>query len=142
MSENSAIQINWKTKKDGMLINIRANDPVELDMLIATVTERLATLVDLENTTESMARSNAVTQNIATQLGGVVIEQTPAPAYAGTPTAPAPAYTPAVQKPQCTCGAGDMRFVPAGINKAGKPYRAFYACPRPQGQACNNKVNA
>jgi hypothetical protein len=36
-----------------------------------------------------------------------------------------------------------MRHVPAGIAKAtGRPYKAFYACPKPQGQACQNKVPA
>jgi hypothetical protein len=34
-----------------------------------------------------------------------------------------------------------MRFVAAGISKStGKPYRAFYACPKPQGQACSHKA--
>jgi hypothetical protein len=48
---------------------------------------------------------------------------------------------PAAGAPECTCGAGAMRFVPAGIAKStGRPYKAFYACPKPQGQACQNKV--
>jgi hypothetical protein len=45
--------------------------------------------------------------------------------------------------PECTCGGGPMRHVPAGIAKStGRPYKAFYACPKPQGQACQNKVPA
>ncbi len=51
MSENTPIQINFKTKKDGMLINLRANDGAELDNLLNQITERLAALIDLEKTT-------------------------------------------------------------------------------------------
>lgn len=143
-NENTALQINFKTKKDGMLINLRADNAAQLDELIDIVSQRLAALIDLEHSFESAAHSAGVTQNIATQLGGQVISQ-------GTvQTAPhvapaAPAYTPAspVAVPNCTCGAGAMRLVKAGISKTtGKPYRAFYACPQPQGQACNNRVNA
>jgi len=137
-NENTALQINFKTKKDGMLINLRADNAAQLDELIDVVSQRLAALIDLEHSFESAAHSAGVTQNIATQLGGTVI--------ATTPVAPAaPAYTPAspVAVPNCTCGAGAMRLVKAGISKTtGKPYRAFYACPQPQGQACNNRVNA
>ncbi len=39
MSENTPIQINFKTKKDGMLINLRANDGAELDNLLNQITE-------------------------------------------------------------------------------------------------------
>jgi len=55
MSENSPIQINFKTKKDGMLINLRATDGAELDLLLDQLTQRLAALVDLEKTVEGMA---------------------------------------------------------------------------------------
>ena len=55
MSTEAAIQINFKTKKDGMLINLRANDALELDTLLDGVTQRLAALVDLEKTVEAMA---------------------------------------------------------------------------------------
>jgi hypothetical protein len=55
MSDNSPIQINFKTKKDGMLINLRAQDGAELDLLLDQLTQRLAALVDLEKTVEGMA---------------------------------------------------------------------------------------
>lgn len=126
MSENTPIQINFKTKKDGMLINLRANDGAELDLLLNQITERLAALVDLEKTVESMAVvKNAFPQS---QVVG----------SPSTPTTAAPAGA-----PDCACGGGNMRFVPAGIAKStGRPYKAFYACPKPQGQACQNKVPA
>lgn len=136
MSTEAAIQINFKTKKDGMLINLRANDAIELDGLLDAITQRMAALIDLEQTVEGMATPNMAqaTANIAAQFPGSQIVA-PAP-VAGYKPAPAGA-------PDCSCGGGPMRHVPAGIAKAtGRPYKAFYACPKPQGQACNNKVPA
>ena len=124
----AAIQINFKTKRDGMLINLRANDAIELDGLLDALSQRLATLLDLESTVEAMA-TPAPAQVIANAFPGA----TPVAGYkpAGAPT------------PECTCGGGTMRLVPAGIAKAtGRPYKGFYACPKPQGQACQNKVSA
>lgn len=132
----AAIQINFKTKRDGMLINLRANDAIELDGLLDALSQRLATLIDLESTVESMAQPSApaVPPAIAAAFPGAqVVGQAPVAGYkpAGGP------------QPQCTCGAGPMRLVPAGIAKAtGRPYKGFYACPQPQGQACQNKVPA
>ena len=128
MSENSPIQINFKTKKDGMLINLRAADGAELDLLLDQLTQRLAALVDLEKTVEGMAVvKDAFPNSVPVQ---------------GTTVAPMPTQqAPAAGKPQCSCGGGEMRFVPAGIAKStGRPYKAFYACPKPQGQACQYKV--
>lgn len=132
----AAIQINFKTKKDGMLINLRANDAIELDGLLDALTERLAALIDLEQTVEGMATpvaSSPAATIAAAFPGAQVVSQAPVAGYkpAGGP------------QPQCTCGAGPMRLVPAGIAKAtGRPYKGFYACPQPQGQACQNKVPA
>lgn len=130
MSENSPIQINFKTKKDGMLINLRATDGAELDLLLDQLTHRLAALVDLEKTVEGMAVvKDAFPQSVQVQ---------------GTTAVPTPTQAaPANGAPQCACGAGPMRFVAAGIAKStGRPYKAFYACPKPQGQSCPNKVPA
>jgi hypothetical protein len=146
-NENAAIQINFKTKKDGMLINLRASDVAELDLLIDGLTQRLATLIDLETTTESMATVKTVFP------GAEVINQgaAPMPAHAqpaqyAQPATQGYAPAPTTAAPSCTggaCGGAPMRLVKAGISKStGKPYRAFYTCPLPQGQACNNRVNA
>jgi len=133
----AAIQINFKTKRDGMLINLRANDAIELDGLLDALSQRLATLIDLETTVESMAQPSAPTSPAATIAAAFpnaqVVSQPPVAGYK-----PAGAGA-----PQCTCGAGPMRLVPAGIAKStGRPYKGFYACPQPQGQACQNKVPA
>jgi hypothetical protein len=135
MSMNeAAIQINFKTKKDGMLINLRANDAIELDGLLDSLTQRLAALIDLEQTVETMA-TPVQSQSVAAMaaITQAFPNATPVQGYkpAGAPT------------PECTCGGGTMRLVPAGIAKAtGRPYKGFYACPKPQGQACQNKVSA
>jgi hypothetical protein len=145
-NQNAAIQINFKTKRDGMLINLYATDALELDTLLDAVSQRIAALVDLETTVEAMA-------TVKTSFPGAeVINQgaAPMPAHAQpaqqfqqpAPTAqgyaPAPAAT-----PMCTCGGGPMRLVKAGISKStGKPYRAFFSCPQPQGSQCNNRQNA
>lgn len=133
--ENAPIQINWKTKKDGMLINLRAASGAELDLLIDELSQRLAALIDLEATTESMARATGATNTVQDSFPGAqVVNQ-------GAVQRPAPTPSVAGQAPECACGGGPMRFVAAGISKStGKPYRAFYACPKPQGQACSHKA--
>lgn len=149
-NQNASIQINFKTKKDGMLINLYATDALELDTLLDVVSQRIAALVDLETTVEAMA-------TVKTSFPGAeVINQgaAPMPAHAqpaqqyqqpapAAPTAQGYAPAPTGVAPSCTCGAGPMRLVKAGISKStGKPYRAFYSCPQPQGMQCNNRQNA
>ena len=130
-NETSPIQINWKTKKDGMLINIRANDEVELDTLMNVITQRLATLIDLEKTTESMS-APAVPAAVANAFPNAQVVSSPA----GYKPAPAGA-------PECSCGGGAMTYIAAGISKStGRPYKAFYRCPKPQASQCQNKVSA
>jgi len=136
-NENAPIQINFKTKKDGMLINLRASDGAELDLLLDQVSQRLAALIDLETTAESMARTAGATNTIQEVFPGAQVVNQGA---VQRPAPQAPAAAPGTI-PNCACGAGPMRFVAAGISKStGKPYRAFYACPQPQGQACNHKA--
>jgi hypothetical protein len=141
-TENTPIQINWKTKKDGMLINLRASSGPELDLLIDELSQRLAALVDLEATTESMARAAGATNTVQDSFPGAQVVNQGA-VQRPAPQAAAPAAAPGTV-PTCTggaCGGAPMRFVAAGISKStGKPYRAFYACPLPQGQACSHKA--
>ena len=99
-NQNAAIQINFKTKKDGMLINLYAADALELDTLLDTVSQRIAALVDLETTVESMATVKTVFP------GAEVINQgaAPMPAHAQPAQQAQPAaqgYAPApAAKPQ------------------------------------------
>jgi hypothetical protein len=143
MSQDSPIQINFKTKKDGMLINLRATNGEELDTLIDAVTQRLATLVDLERTVEHMAVSPVATIQKVFPGAEVVETQTvpdwnhPAPVAQTPPPAPA-GYAPPAPAGQKLCEHGEaMKLVPAGVSKAGKPYKAFYSCARPMNERCN-----
>jgi hypothetical protein len=146
-NQNAAIQINFKTKKDGMLINLYATDALELDTLLDVVSQRIAALIDLETTVENMATIKTSFPGAEVISQGVAPAQTyaqPAQQYQQpAPTAQGYAPAPTGAAPACTCGAGPMRLVKAGISKSnGKPYRAFYSCPQPQGMQCNNRVNA
>jgi hypothetical protein len=128
-------QVNVKTPK-GTLLNIRASSDAELDAALDGLTLRIAAIADLESTIDAIcAVSNS-------GLKPEVVDHSAVAAVA--PSYPAPVgYKPMVGTPDCTCGAGPMRHVPAGIAKAtGRPYKGFYACPKPQGQACQNKVPA
>ena len=73
------------------------------------------------------------TAQIAQALGGTVISSD----KWGAAPAAAPASGP-------VCKHGEpAKLVPAGVSKSsGKPYRAFYACQRPQGQQCDYRANA
>jgi hypothetical protein len=145
-NQNAAIQINFKTKKDGMLINLYASDALELDTLLDAVSQRIAALVDLETTVEAMATVKTSFPSAEVVNQGAA----PMPAHAQPaqqfqqPAPTAQGYAPApASVPMCACGAGPMRLVKAGISKStGKPYRAFFSCPQPQGSQCNNRVNA
>ncbi len=76
------------------------------------------------------------TAQIAQALGGTVIS-TDKWGGATNQVASAPASGP-------VCKHGEpAKLVPAGVSKSsGKPYRAFYACQRPQGQQCDYRANA
>ena len=127
-------QINVKTPK-GSLLNIRAASEAELDQALDGLTLRIAAVADLESTIDAVcAVSNA---GLKPEIINHTAVAAVAPSYAAT------GYKPAGVVPDCTCGGGAMRLVPAGIAKAtGRPYKGFYACPKPQGQACQNKVSA
>jgi hypothetical protein len=143
MSQDSPIQINFKTKRDGMLINLRAANGEELDTLIDAITLRLASLIDLERTSEHMAVSSVATIQKAFPGAEVVEVSTvpdwnhPAPVAQTPPPVPT-GYTPPAPAGQKLCEHGEaMKLVPAGVSKAGKPYKAFYSCARPMDQRCN-----
>jgi len=54
------------------------------------------------------------------------------------PAASAPVPVGMGGTPNCDHGLA-MRLVPAGISKAGKPYKSFYACAQPRESACSAK---
>lgn len=125
-------QINVKTPR-GSLLNIRASSEAELDQAIDGLSVRINAIADLEQSIEAIcALADA-------GLKPVVVPTQPTAPVAVTPITAAPsAPTGGVA---CDCGI-PMRLVPAGISKAGKPYKAFYACAKPREQACQKKVSA
>ena len=108
-------------------------------------TQKLAEALDpsgAESLLQSMSRAFTgnqpmTTQQIAQAFNATVI--TPPQDAWGQPANAAPVAT---GGPVCKHGE-PAKQVPAGVSKAsGKPYRAFYACSRPQGQQCDFRANA
>lgn len=138
MSNEAPFQINLKTP-GGTLLNLRAWTEQELDIYIDALQLRIPDIQALEQVVNSGGATNAAVANLqAAGLNPQPVAPTPPPAhnYAPTPPAPAPA---AGASPNCDHGM-PMRFVPAGISKAGKPYKSFYACAQPRESACNAKA--
>lgn len=132
-SSEAPYQANFKTPK-GSLLNIRAWSEAELDQALDALLTRVNVINDVELAIDAVCNL---------QQGGIKVTQTtvtntppaaPAPMQGYTPPAVTPANAP-------TCEHGEaMRYVPAGISKAGKPYKGFYACARPRTEACNSKA--
>lgn len=138
MSNEAPFQINLKTP-GGTLLNLRAWTEQELDIYIDALQLRIPDIQALEQVVNAGSATNAAVANL--QAAGLNPQPVAAPAapahnYAPTPPAPAPA---AGASPNCDHGM-PMRFVPAGISKAGKPYKSFYACAQPRESACNAKA--
>jgi hypothetical protein len=146
MSNEAPYQVNLKTPK-GSLLNLRAWDEQQLDTILDGLEVRMQRILQLENTVDELNKlnNNPAAQAIQTlQNAGfnpqVVAPPAPNPVDTWGPNTIGQQSTqPAQNAAGCDCGMA-MRFVPAGISKAGKPYKAFYACPKPREQACNKKV--
>lgn len=131
MSNEAPYQVNFKTPK-GALINIRAWSELELDQGLDAILSRVNVINDVELSIEAVCNL---------QQGGIKVTETvvsnpapsvnPAPAVAGAPVASS--------TPVCDHGQ-PMRYVPAGISKAGKPFKGFYACSMPREQQCAAKA--
>jgi hypothetical protein len=138
MSNEAPYQVNLKTPK-GSLLNLRAWDEQQLDTILDGLEVRVQRILQLEDTIDELHKlsSNPAAQAIQNlqNAGFNPVPVTPTPMPAAVPNA-APAGSP-------VCDHGlPMRFVAAGISKAGKPYKAFYACPNARESACNKKVAA
>jgi hypothetical protein len=127
----AAYQLNFKTP-GGTLINLRATSSFELDEQISSIVQRAGDIADLEQ--------HLGVVSVISNAG--LKPQFAAPAAA--PAAPAHNYAPAAPAAAGSAPLCDhvlvMRSVPAGISKAGKPYKAFFACPNPRETACAAKA--
>jgi len=148
MSNEAPYQVNLKTPK-GSLLNLRAWDEQQLDTILDGLEVRMQRILQLEETVEELHKlsSNPAAQAIQT-LQNAGLNPVPVKPVepignqwgAGTQGAALQAPAP-TGSPVCDHGL-PMRFVAAGISKAGKPYKAFYACPNARESACNKKVAA
>lgn len=132
----------------GFQVSTKTNDGtifVIADATYSGFTQKLAEALDpsgAESLLQSMAKAFTgsqpmSTQQIAQAFNATVI--TPPQDVWGQPANAAPVAT---GGPVCKHGE-PAKQVPAGVSKAsGKPYRAFYACSRPQGQQCDFRANA
>jgi hypothetical protein len=132
----------------GFQVSTKTNDGtifVIADATYSGFTQKLAEALDpsgAESLLQSMAKAFTgsqpmSTQQIAQAFNATVI--TPPQDAWGQPANAAPVAT---GGPVCKHGE-PAKQVPAGVSKAsGKPYRAFYACSRPQGQQCDFRANA
>lgn len=130
----------------GFQVSTKTNDGTIFVIADATYqgfSQKLSEALDASGAESLLqAMANAFTNNtpmsipaIANALGGTVIHTD----QWGQSAPPAPA---ANGGPVCKHGE-PAKQVPAGVSKAsGKPYRAFYACSRPQGQQCDFRANA
>lgn len=140
MSNEAPYQANFKTPK-GSLLNIRAWSEMELDQALDALLQRVAVINDVELAIDAVCAVNG--GGLKVQAVGTQNFPNPDAPAAPAPVAPTPlaGYTPpapAGSAPLCEHGE-PMRFVPAGISKAGKPYKGFYACARQRAEACNAK---
>jgi hypothetical protein len=114
-SETTKLQVNFKTHKDGTLINLYADSVKELETLITDIS-MLATLIKTTEkellTTPGVAASAPTAESIAAQFNA--------------PAAPA-AEAPGAK----VCRHGAMAYK-EGTNSAGKAWRA-YMCNAPKG---------
>jgi len=139
MSNEAPYQVNLKTPK-GSLLNLRAWDEQQLDTILDGLEVRMQRILQLEDTIEELHKLSSAPntaqaiQNLQ-NAGFNPVQVTPAPSM------PAPQGVAPAGSPVCDHGL-PMRFVAAGISKAGKPYKAFYACPNARETACNKKVAA
>ena len=130
----------------GFQVSTKTNDGTIFVIADATYqgfSQKLAEALDpsgAESLLQAMANAFSgsqpmTTQAIAQSFNATVI--TPPQDAWGQPANAAPS-----NGPVCKHGEG-AKLVPAGTAKAsGKPYRAFYACSRPQGQQCVFRANA
>ena len=111
-SETTKYQINFKTHKDGTLINIYADSIKELEVQITDISMIAAMIKSTE------AELYTGPQSVPAQTVESIKQQFNAPAAPDAPGSKA-------------CKHGPMNYK-EGVNAAGKAWRA-YMCPAPKG---------
>jgi len=137
MSNEAPFQMNFKTPK-GALINVRAWSEAELDQYLDALLQRIHLVNDVELSIEAICTVNTGGLKVASVSGLPQPER--AVGATAAPNASA-GWTPPPTGAAPNCEHGEpMRLVPAGVSKAGKPYKAFFACARQRAEACSAKA--
>lgn len=127
-NESTKYQINFKTHKDGTLINIYADSIRELETQITDIAMISALIKSTEADLYTGPQSVASAPSVASVAQA--FNATPVAAPVAQTFAPAPAAAPSSSN---ACRHGAMAYR-EGVNAAGKPWKG-YMCPAPKGAA-------
>jgi hypothetical protein len=126
MAEDWKLQVSYKTTT-GDMINVRANTPDELSILLEGVGDyatQIAATQRMLNTAGTVAPLSTTTSTTST-----VAPPSSMPPQAQTPSGTGP-----------RCDHGDRKYKSGISSKTGKPY-AMWVCPMPQGPDQCKPVN-
>lgn len=118
------LQVSLKSNGQS-LINVRGMNATELR-------EGLDDIIDLSDKIAEAETAVGAVQMVKQAMPGSTSVPAPPPAGASAPAAVAP---------MCECGR-PAKFVQGGVSRAGRPYKAFWACANPQGQQCRFRADA
>lgn len=122
-----AFQLNVKLGKgyDAHLINIVGNNPDEFKSNLQWVTENAAGVVSAAVALEAAYGVKPLAEHTASV--GVTQEQNQSGGQVAQTSPPGP-----------TCVHGQMKYVKAGVSKAGNSYKAFWGCTGPRANQCKS----
>jgi len=135
------LQLSVKLGKgyDAHLINIAAADTAEFEARLKWVAENAAGIV---STAVALEAAYGV-KEIAGKITSVSVSNHPQANNSGGESyaQPASGVYPGAQNTQTqapgpSCGHGAMKYVKAGVSKAGRDYRAFWSCNGPRDSQC------
>lgn len=122
---------SFTSKINGDLFTIRGNTGDEFAANLVWTTDNFDRII--EHVTAIQAAGNAASL-VNTASAPVPQAAPPQPPVANAATS--------FDGPACKHGE-PAKYVAAGVSKkTGNPYRAFYACARPQGQQCDFRASA
>ena len=123
------IQVNWG--KDGLLVNVYADNAQELEQLLTTVQDTAALI---ESVGHSIGRGSSQPSSGNAAYAAKAFSATPV--VDTPPFNPAPAATGA-NDPQCKHGMMNYR---SGVNASGKAWKGWM-CSSPKGTPRNNQCD-
>lgn len=131
MSAGESI-FSFTTKINGDLFTIRGNTGEEFANNLVWTTNNYDQI--LEHVTALQAAGNAAS----------LVNTASAPLPQAAPPQPNAVPTSSSYGDGPACKHGEpAKYIAAGVSKkTGQPYRAFYACGRPQGQQCDFRASA